>query len=73
MRKTDHVMYDLWTMTAQSSHSLKYIHLLTVLETLPDTADSNVQSALTNPITGITTLLLTDTDLFTLTITTKFL
>jgi len=35
-------MYDLRPMVAQFPHSLKYVHLLVVSETLPDAADSNI-------------------------------
>jgi len=47
---TDHVMYDLWPMVAQLSHRLKYVNLLLVLQSLPDTADSDVQATLPNAI-----------------------
>jgi len=44
-------MYDLRPMVAQFPHSLKYVHLLVVSETLPDAADSNIQTTLTNAVT----------------------
>jgi len=47
---TDHVMNDLRPMVAQFSHRLEYVHLLTVLELLPNAADGGVKSALQNAV-----------------------
>jgi len=50
MVMTYHVVYDLCPMVAEFTHGLKYVHLLVVFKTLPDTADGDVQSALTDSV-----------------------